>query len=256
LFGAGVDEAEDGRICRKATTAQARDVLERQLRFLPKMREVLPFPVPAPEAMVDDVLVYRKLPGSPMPADAYERFDSRELARDIASFMGTLHALPVDACLGWGVSDNDRTEELLCAFHRALPWLSSADRQSAEAWRSRFNRGEYQSVVVHGDLWYENILIDPDTHRLVGVIDFEATSLGDPAWDLATQLHCGVEFARLVFEAYPRRDPGMWGRAQQLFQLRQFEGLDWAVRHGDAAEFDESIGKLQRAGVLSRSGDR
>lgn len=249
-----MDEAEDGRIYRKATSAQARDVLERQLRFLPKMREVLPFPVPAPEAMVDDILVYRKLPGSPMPADAYARFDSRELARDIANFMGALHALPVEDCLAWGVSEKDRTEELLCAFHRALPGLSSEDRQSAEAWRSGFNRGEYQSVVVHGDLWYGNILIDPDTHRLAGVIDFEATSLGDPAWDLAAQLHCGVEFARLVFEAYPRKDPGMWHRSQQLFQLREFEGLDWAVRHGDAAEFDESIEKLRLAGVLGRKG--
>ena len=87
------------------------------------------------------------------------------------------------------------------------------------------------------------------------MIDFEATSLGDPAWDLATQLHCGVEFASLVFEAYGPKDPGMWTRAQELFQLRQFEGLDWAIRHGDAAEFEASIEKLRCVGVLGRKGD-
>lgn len=250
MFGAGVDEADDGRIYRRATSAEATDVLTRQFRFLPKFRELLPFPVPSPEAMVDEVLIYRKLPGSPMPADAYARFDSRKLARDIAKFMNALHSLPVEDCLAWGVPETDRTEMLLCAFERALPRLPSEDRHSAEAWRCGFNCGKYQSVVVHGDLWYENILIDPDTHRLTGVIDFEATTLGDPAWDLATQLHCGVEFALLVFDAYPRNDPGMWARAQQLFQLRQFEGLDWAIRHGDAAEFEESVEKLRKAGVL------
>jgi aminoglycoside 2''-phosphotransferase len=255
LFGAGVDDSEDGRIYRRATSAQARDALERQFRFLPKMRELLPFPVPAPEVMVDDVLVYPKLPGAPMPPDAYARFDSQELASDIAEFMGALHGLPVQDCLAWGVSGRDRTEGLLCAFDRTLPALSSADRQSAEAWRSGFNPREYRSVVIHGDLWYENILIDPHTHRLVGVIDFESTTLGDPAWDLATQLHCGEEFARLVFEAYRHKDSGMWNRSQQLFQLRQFEGLDWAVRHGDAAEFADSIEKLRLVGVLRRKGD-
>jgi len=255
LFGAGLDETEDGRIYRRATSAQAADVLRRQFRFLPRFRELLPFPVPAPEAMVGDALVYRKLPGCPMPADAYTRFDSRELARDIASFLHALHTLPVEDCLAWGVSERDRTEALLCAFDHALPALSAEDRQSAQVWRSGFNGGEYQAVVVHGDLWYENILIDTETHRLAGVIDFEATSLGDPAWDLATQLHCGVEFASLVFEAYGPKDPGMWTRSQQLFQLRQFEGLDWAVHHGDAAEFEASVEKLRSVGVLGRKSD-
>ena len=63
LFGDGVDEAGDGRIYRRGTSAEAKEALRRQFRFLPKFREVLPVPVPAPEALVDDVLIYRKLPG-------------------------------------------------------------------------------------------------------------------------------------------------------------------------------------------------
>lgn len=99
--------------------------------------------------------------------------------------------------------------------------------------------------MIHGDLWYENVLIDTDTRRLCGVLDFEKAGIGDPAWDLATQLHSGREFAEFVFRAYPGGDPPVWSRAERLFRLRPFEGLDWAARHGDKAEFQESLTKLQ-----------
>jgi len=255
LFGDGVDESGDGRIYRRGTSAEAKEALRRQFRFLPKFREVLPVPVPAPEALVDDVLIYRKLRGTVMAADAHLSFDTRELARDIAHFMQALHTLSVEDCLMWGVSERDRTEVLLSAFERVMPHLPVQERQWAEAWRGGFDKGEYRAVVVHGDLWYENLLVDPETYRLAGVIDFDTTSLGDPAWDLATQLHCGVGFAQLVFDAYGDDDPEMWTRAQRLFQLRQFEGLDWAIRQGDAVEFEESIAKLRSAGVLGARRD-
>jgi aminoglycoside phosphotransferase (APT) family kinase protein len=164
--------------------------------------------------------------------------------------MAALHALPVEDCLAWGVPERDRTDVLLSAFDRVLPELPAEDQAWARSWRSRFELGQFQAVVTHGDLWYENILIDADTHRLTAVIDFDTAGVGDPAWDLATQFHCGVEFAQLVFDAYGCEDPGMWWRAQQLLQLRQFEGLDWAIREGDDIELDESLEKLRCAGVL------
>jgi aminoglycoside phosphotransferase (APT) family kinase protein len=83
------------------------------------------------------------------------------------------------------------------------------------------------------------------------VLDFDAASIGDPAWDLATQLHLGAEFFRLVLEAYPNKSAELSERAHWLFQLRCFEGLDIAIRRRDRAEFEESIEKLRYARVLS-----
>ena len=104
--------------------------------------------------------------------------------------------------------------------------------------------------MIHGDLWFENILIDPGNGRLTGVLDFDTASIGDPAWDIATQLHFGPEFFRHVLNAYPDKSAELAERARWLFQLRCFEGLDIAMRQGDRAEFEESIDKLRQAQVL------
>ena len=32
---------------------------------------------------------------------------------------------------------------------------------------------DYSPVQIHGDLWYENLIIDEGCERLVGVVDFE-----------------------------------------------------------------------------------
>ena len=186
-----------------------------------------------------------------MTADAHLSFDTRELARDIASFMDALHALSVEDCLMWGVSE--KTGRKCCCPLSIACCPGSGPRPAIGRGVARWIRsGRIPDRCRSRRSLVREPSGDPETHRLAGVIDFETTSLGDPAWDLATQLHCGVGFAQLVFEAYGE-EPGMWARAQQLFQLRQFEGLDWAIRQGDAAEFDESIAKLHLAGVLSRS---
>ena len=254
LFGDGVDESGDGRIYRRGTSAEAKEALRRQFRFLPKFREVLPVPVPAPEALVDDVLIYRKLPGTVMTADAHLNFDTRELARDIAHFMQALHTLSVEDCLMWGVSERDRTEVLLSAFERVLPHLPVQERQWAEAWRGgsiKVSIGPLLFTAISGTRTFWLIPNVPacGSHR------FRYDQPGRSRMDLATQLHCGVGFAQLVFDAYGDDDPEMWTRAQRLFQLRQFEGLDWAIRQGDAVEFEESIAKLRSAGVLGARRD-
>jgi aminoglycoside phosphotransferase (APT) family kinase protein len=113
---------------------------------------------------------------------------------------------------------------------------------------------DHPKVPIHGDLWYENLLIDTESGRLTGVVDFDQASIGDPAWDLATQLHCGREFAEQVFDAYPLKDPAMWWRAEKLFALRPFEALEWSLQRRNAVEFEDSLRKLYLVGVLPDTG--
>jgi aminoglycoside phosphotransferase (APT) family kinase protein len=87
----------------------------------------------------------------------------------------------------------------------------------------------YQPSLVHGDLWYENVLFDAEQDRLVGVIDFENASIGDPALDLATQRYLGEPFAGAVFDAYyhPQPPPGdLSKRMALLIGLRELLGLE------------------------------
>ena len=44
--------------------------------------------------------------------------------------------------------------------------------------------------MQYGDFWYENILVDEASEIIVGIIDFENATIGDPVQDFATQLSC------------------------------------------------------------------
>lgn len=81
----------------------------------------------------------------------------------------------------------------------------------ADQSRGKSGNGSHHEIVPRF-----RVLEDMAMTKLAGVIDFDTTSLGDPAWDLATQLHCGIEFAQLVFHAYGRieklRVVGVLGR--------------------------------------------
>jgi aminoglycoside phosphotransferase (APT) family kinase protein len=248
-FGSNIQETTDGRIRRIARSPEIQDAFARQIRFLRELAKALPVAVPLPEALEGDTLIYRRVPGEIVqPEWAAEHAES--LAGDIAGFMTALHSVPIDGAFSWGMSAPNRTEELLSCFETVLPLLFPEDRHAARAWRDGFSGADRVSAVIHGDLWYGNLLIDPGTGRLCGVLDFDNAGVGDPAWDLAAQSHLGIEFTRLVFNAYSKRNDALWSRAKELFQLRQFEGLAWAARHGDHAEFVESLERLRAAGVL------
>jgi aminoglycoside 2''-phosphotransferase len=253
-LGSGFDnivrETEDGRVLRKARSPRERDTLARQLKFLPLLAKRLPVAIPIPDSFENDELAYRKIPAEALPPSILDRGAAQQMACDIAAFLNALHSVAVIDCVGWGVPQRGRTEELLDLLEESLPALSVRQRSQISAWRKNFSEQDYTPALIHGDLWYENMLIDRDSGRLTGVLDFDRACIGDPAWDIATQLHCGEGFARTVFDHYGDGTADLWIRAHRLFPLRAFEGLAWAIRNSDEAEFEESLGKLRACGVL------
>src|SRR6185437_5396087 len=258
LLASGFDnlvyEARDGTVRRFPRTPEARAACLRQFRFLPNLAAHLPVAIPAPSYWDGAELVYPKLKGEPLAPGMLEHVDTAGVAGEIAAFLRALHSLPVDDAIRWGMPARSRTTQLLEAADRVLPLIPPELRAAAWDWRAGFVEMPHPSVPIHGDLWYENILVDPQTGRITGVLDFDQAGIGDPAWDLATQLHCGRTFAEQVFEAYPFKDATLWMRAKALFRLRPFEGLDWAVRNNEPAEFEDGLRKLQEVGVLADAG--
>lgn len=248
-FGSIIHETPDGYIRREARSPEVRDAFERQLLFMPWLARILPVAVPMPESLLGDVLVYRRLPGEIVRLERMAAH-AEALARDVAFFITALHSIPIADGIARGMSTPNRTEELISCFEATVPLLSQKDQRAARAWREVFSGPDRRSAIVHGDLWHGNLLVDTGTGKLCGVLDFDSAGVGDPAWDLATQFHLGTEFARRVFDAYPYRSAELWSRAEELFQLRQFEGLAWSAHHRDIAEFEESIKKLRAVGVL------
>lgn len=107
----------------------------------------------------------------------------------------------------------------------------------------------------HGDFWHENILIDPDTLELLGVIDLEYAAVSDPACDLATLRHLDLSFAAEVAAEYEAaaRDlgPHFELRIDRYWELREFDGLRFAVEYDDPAELQDGLQALRDGPTLN-----
>lgn len=175
-------------------------VLDNALRIMPKLAPLLSLPVPKPEFIGEASPVYpypffgyRKMAGNSatelrLPDDA-----RRPLAAQLGRFLKTLHAqielaedcdIPVDPYQKASPHRVlERTSKALCAIH---PHYDAATITAFEALLEKVPQEHLVPYVfTHGDFYSRHLLIDPDTHQLTGVIDWDDIHIGHPALDLS-----------------------------------------------------------------------
>jgi aminoglycoside 2''-phosphotransferase len=66
---------------------------------------------------------------------------------------------------------------------------------------------EFLPRLRHGDFGTGNILFNPQSHSIAGIIDFGGVGLGDPASDFAgLYISFGEEFYRNCYSVYPEME--------------------------------------------------
>jgi aminoglycoside phosphotransferase (APT) family kinase protein len=263
-------ETSGGRVFRIAKHAAATEGYLTELRLLPHLRARLPIPVPDPrwyaapsELFPFGVMGYAKLAGRPLLPEALPGADVDRLASDLASFLLALHRFPVEEAAALGVPGpgdgraalESLREDVLPALREAL---TARGYGAVLRWWDAFLLDErmsrYEPVLRHGDLWYEHVLVDDALRSVVGILDFESASVGDPAQDIATQLYLGEGFAARVIDAYRGGggvvDGDFLYRVRRLWELREFGGVQFAVRFDDPEELEDSVAKLRAGPVL------
>lgn len=72
--------------------------------------------------------------------------------------------------------------------------LESVDRLAS--WLSQRMPAESGATLIHNDYKLDNVVLDPkDPTRIIGVLDWEMSTLGDPMMDLGTSLSYWIEAA-------------------------------------------------------------
>lgn len=254
------------RIAREASVGQRYAV---EAECLPLLKPHLPVPIPEPLYFIPEtadfpfgLIGYPKLAGRPFePAMLTTLADARLLAHQVGTVIAALHRAPSP-----GLPESRDAQRERWAAQRALVLPALRDAllpdafSSISRWWEQFLKAAvswaYQPVVCHGDLWYGNWLVDGT--RLVGVIDFENLSFGDPVTDFGPQLYLGERFLRLVVAAFREAggntDSGFEGRLLALWALREFGGVEYAVRRDDAEELADSVAKLRKGPILGTQG--
>lgn len=172
---------------------------------------------------------------SDAPGPAIDPPTARRLSTALIDNLALLHALDYEAAgladlgkpdgyvtrqvTGWITRYANARTDPLPEMDRVAQWLS--DRKPAES----------GVALVHNDYKYDNLVLDPgDLTRIVAVLDWEMTTVGDPLMDLGTTLGYWVEAgdpeSMHANAVGPTRLPGSLTRRELVARYAETTGRD------------------------------
>jgi len=104
--------------------------------------------------------------------------------------------------------------------------------EQAARWLVEHLPGEdSDATLIHNDLKHDNLVLDPaDPARVVGLLDWEMATIGDPLMDLGTTLGYWVEATDpphiQAFAFCPTNVPGAWSRARLVDEYARRSGRE------------------------------
>jgi aminoglycoside phosphotransferase (APT) family kinase protein len=187
--------------------------LEREMAFLRELAPTLPLPVPIAERYFErgpnglSFVAYRRIPG--VPLIDLKRVPAPGFGAALGRFLRALHAFPVERAVAHGLElfDSARARERAIekyeeVVRRVFPVLSCEARAYAESvYERRLNdrdQRRFEPRLCHGDIDDHNVLANPETGELTGVVDFSDADVHNPTGDFAWAYAGG--FARLGIE--------------------------------------------------------
>ncbi|MCK1798939.1 phosphotransferase family protein [Streptomyces sp. XM4193] len=135
-------------------------------------------------------------------------------------------------------------------YARARTW-NTPSFAGVSRWLAANRPEDVAARVIHNDWRLDNLVLDPDTLEVVGVLDWELATVGDPLMELGSALAYWVQadddrMARST-RRQPSHLPGMLTRAELVERYRRGTGLpveNWV--------FYEVFGMFRLAGIAQQ----
>lgn len=198
--------------------------LKKETELLEYIKNIITIPIPNPtyqsleNSKPGEVFTgYKLIAGVPLWKDRLQNIKSNELLKGLASqlvtFLMELHYIPKEKAKNdLNLNDNNPLEEMSNLFNRIqnklFPFIrGEAQEEIIQSFETFLNGKAFlnlKTALIHGDFGASNILWNPKSDRISGVIDFGASGLGDPAYDFAGILSSyGNDFFDMCIGLYP-----------------------------------------------------
>lgn len=266
MLGSGFEslviERKDGMIFKIAKTVESAQKYTIEFKILPQIREFLEIEIPLPLSCMHDpsihpsgIMSYKKLMGTPLHPDLLTPQNLKVIAKQLAAFIIHLHQIPIRPLVNHCPQESNNKDFIQRLREETLEILTRTltvkELQKLAAWWEEALEDHtffsHRFVLCHGDLWYENILVDDSCTRITGIIDFSHMVIGDPAKDLATQRYLGNDFYNQLLSEYKQafpEDSTIEHRVQRHLEMRELGGLLHALKH-DISEVEDAISKIR-----------
>lgn len=246
-LGAGRDNAAFGvnrvlvvRFSTEADRSLRATLVESEGELLELVSAVSPVPVPVPRFVDADAgcIAYDKLPGTPLLDVPPEEVapHAEDIAATLGEFLSAVHEIPLDHLARLVDPDHVPMGDWLheaAAYHAMLADQVPPERRTAvlEFLATDPPAADYEPVFSHNDLGIEHVLVDRDTWRVTGVIDWTDAAIVDPAFDFG-KLHRDLGPTALItaLRRYSRGDTAkIVERATFYARCTVFEDLEHGI---------------------------
>jgi aminoglycoside phosphotransferase (APT) family kinase protein len=247
------------------TKAKSAHDMGREYRVQNALRPVFPR-VPEMIAYCDDAsvigsdfYVMRRIDGIIPRAKlgvALERARTRALCTAVIDTLVLLHKVDAEkaglASLGKGSGYARRqVDGWSDRYRRARTWNAPSFRRVMD-WLSANTPADVATCVIHNDFRLDNVVLDPkDPTKIIGVLDWEMATLGDPLMDLGGSLaywvEAGDDFVMRSTRRQPTHLPGMLTRDEVVEYYCDRMGLS-----PDRIVFYEVFGLFRLAGIIQQ----
>lgn len=181
---------------------------------------------------------------------------TRQLCLNVIDKLIELHQVDVQAAglsaLGKGEGYVSRQISGWSERLRAAHTPDNRDFAEVIAWlEAKKPAGEVAITLIHNDFRFDNVVLDPDDLRVIGVLDWEMATLGDPLMDLGSSLAYWVQAdddaVFRMMRRQPTDAPGMLTRDEVIAYYGQKTG--WRV---DNFDFYLVYGLFRLAGIAQQ----
>ncbi len=178
-------------------------LIQKELKMLHHIHKYISVAIPAPIYLSIDpdfpLMGYEKIEGLPL-SKCYKKASMKEkfkIAREIGDFLSELHS---DELLKEAIRNRIVESAFSCEKYREY-WEKYFENIQVSIFKSMnstqkrwiinlFNRFlnkkenfNFKYTIIHGDFDTSNILVDPKTLKITGIVDFEESRIYDPAAD-------------------------------------------------------------------------